>query len=95
MNYRVLSSSFHHVILFPGFIGFYWVVMGFTGLYCVLLGLITGFYWVYLFLRGCTGFYLGNIVGNKVNDKVVVLELTIPDGGCSVCRSPSGWNSCR
>ena len=49
---------------YPGFTGFYLVLLGFTGFYLVLLG-FTGFYLVllgftgfYLVLLGFTGFYL-------------------------------------
>ena len=36
----------------PGFIEFYWVLLGFTGFYWVLLG-FTGFYWVLPSFSGC------------------------------------------
>ncbi len=57
VKYRCTSEKFKVDTGFIlGFIGFYWVLLGFTGFtgfYWVLLG-FTGFYWV---LLGFTGFY--------------------------------------
>ena len=41
------------VDVFPSFTGFYWVLLGFTEIFYVLLS-FTGFYW---FLLGFTEFY--------------------------------------